>query len=56
MGTEAKNNGPHGLSEDERFAAFLKKAHEEVRMWPEWKQNLLGWHYRKRRALEKGRA
>jgi len=28
--------------EHEEFAAFLKKASEEVDKWPEWKKNCLG--------------
>jgi hypothetical protein len=38
--------------EEDRFLVYLRWAREEVRTWPEWKQNLLGWHYSKKKAIK----
>lgn len=38
--------------DDVRFRAYLKWAHAEVLTWPDWKRNLLGWHYRERKESD----
>jgi hypothetical protein len=51
--SEVKPETPYWLIEDkeERFTAFLKHCREEVKTWPEWKQDLLGWSYSKKKAM-----
>ncbi|QDV34972.1 hypothetical protein ElP_28690 [Tautonia plasticadhaerens] len=50
----ASQNESSPSQEEDRFLIYLQWAREEVRSWPEWKQNLLGWHYSKKRAREAG--
>jgi hypothetical protein len=40
--------------DEDRFSAYLRWAHQEVQTWPEWKQNLLGWHLSKKKANKSG--
>lgn len=37
-------------TDDEKFAAFLKRAAAEVATWPEWMQDTLGWWRDEERA------
>ena len=50
----AKDDEQSRSLEEDRFRAHLKWAREEVRKWPEWKRDLLGWHLSKKKANQHG--
>ena len=49
--TETTSISSEDEAENKRFREHLAKCHAEVATWPEWKQNLLGLSYSKKKAL-----